>query len=152
MIIIKGQDEAAIVARIESELKGEEVDIFQADDTDYTMEQVLAFLGYNAKQARVYIGRIERNTRKVDEDIRATNELLVPISMYFSYLCQESLPESQLTMRMRQDKAQRLRAEMREREREAQLDEIRSREGLKGMLQQQRDTSAKLQSEGKAPE
>jgi hypothetical protein len=89
LIIVKGDDEAAIVARIEKELRGEDIEIFQSDDTEYSMEQVLAFLGYNAKQTRIYVGRLERNTRRIEEDIRASSRLLEPMAAFFTIMLEE---------------------------------------------------------------
>jgi len=112
MITIKGKDEAAIVARIERELKGEEVDIFLSDDIDFSLEQVLAFLGYNAKQTRVYIGRLERNSRKLEEDVRELNALLTPMSMFFARMIEDMYPDHMLPQSIRVNKERRERYEL----------------------------------------
>lgn len=151
MIIIKGDDEAAIVARIEKELKGEEVDIFQSDETTYSMEQVLGFLGYNAKQARVYIGRIERNSRRLEENIRDTNSLLEPISMYFSALVEDSFPEQMLTLQQRTNKKARERWQRLELERADKREAARA-SGVMKSLEDQKATTQRLRDEGKFPE
>ena len=90
MIIIKSQDDAATTALLERALKGQDIDIFQSDDDEYTPEELMSMLAYNAKQSRIYIGRLERNTRRLEEDMRSVARLLEPIASLATYQLEQT--------------------------------------------------------------
>lgn len=83
MIIVKCRDEAAATAAIEKALRGnEDVEILQSDTEDYTTEEVMSILMYNTAQSRKYIGRLERNTRSIDGNLKSISRLLEPLATY----------------------------------------------------------------------
>jgi hypothetical protein len=90
MIIIRSEKEAAVVAALDKLFQGDEsVSILQSED-EVTMEELAASMAFNAKQSRIYIGRLERNTRKLDESMRAIERYLEPMAAYFAYLLAET--------------------------------------------------------------
>ena len=85
MIIIRAeseQEEQEIAALLEQTLKGRDVDVFQNDNDEHTTEDILTFLAYNTKQVRIYIGRIERNTRSIETQLKEVNKNLAPLAAY----------------------------------------------------------------------
>jgi hypothetical protein len=83
MIIIRAnteQEEQEIAALVEQALKGREVDVFQNENAEHTVEDIMTFLAYNTKQVRVYVGRIERNTRLIEQELRQIGRYLAPVS------------------------------------------------------------------------
>jgi hypothetical protein len=84
MIIVKCDDEAAATAAIEKALRGTDVEILQSDTEDYTTEEIMAVLMYNTTQGRKYIGRLERNTRSIDANLRQVAKLLEPLATYLT--------------------------------------------------------------------
>lgn len=89
-LIIKSDNESAIAAAIERQFKDGELEILQSEDEQYTTEEILRFLAYNTKQLRVYVGRLERNTRRVDDGIGDLIKTLEPISAFFTFLLAEN--------------------------------------------------------------
>lgn len=104
MILIRSDDDAATTAAIERALKGQEVDIFQSDDETYTTEELLKMLAYNAKQTRIYVGRLERNTRRLEEDVRSVSRLLEPLATYMTYLLAETGDDPVLLEQLRKNR------------------------------------------------
>ena len=105
MITIKGKDEAAIVARIEKELKGEDVDIYITeegeDGHELTAEELLARMSYNLNRSRIYIGRLVGNTQREYEESRELNELLLPMSLYFAAKIEKDYPSTTFSVRLK---------------------------------------------------
>lgn len=86
MIIIKAANEAEVVGKIEAALSGEEIELIQDDEEEFTLEQAVGSVAYNALKVRHYLGRVERNTRKQEEAMRQLAEILSPIAVYAEYL------------------------------------------------------------------
>lgn len=53
----------------------------------------MAVLAYNAINTRKYTGRIERNTRKLEEDIRHISKQLEPVAGFFTMLLEEAMAD-----------------------------------------------------------
>lgn len=72
IIITNAEDEAKLAAELSRTL-GPDVEVFQSseEDDDFTVEQWLGILAYNARQSRTYVGRLERNTKAIGEHLRS---------------------------------------------------------------------------------
>jgi hypothetical protein len=81
--------EEEIVKKVEAALRNEEVSVFIADDESFTIEQLMSMGVYNLLKTRTYVGRLERNTRKMDEGLDDLRDLLAPVSVYFSKLLED---------------------------------------------------------------
>ncbi len=60
---------------VEQALKGINAEIAEVD-TEIDLLDIAASIAYNEKQQRVYMGRIERNTRLIHEEVRNTSKSL----------------------------------------------------------------------------
>lgn len=109
MIIIKSPDEAAATAAIERALQGQDdVEIFQSEDDEYTAEELMTMLAYNAKQTRVYVGRLERNTRRMEEDLRQMGRLLEPLATLATSIIVEQGDDAELLSTLRRERERKL--------------------------------------------
>lgn len=60
---------------IEQALKGVDAEIAEVDDKPEVID-IAAYMSYNIKQQRVYLGRVEKNTREIKNEIAVLNETL----------------------------------------------------------------------------
>lgn len=89
MIVITGQNEESLIGQLESVLKDEEVSMYIADDEAFTLEQLASMGVFNLQKTRQYVGRLERNTRKIDESIKDVGSMLEPVTLFFQILLDE---------------------------------------------------------------
>lgn len=64
-----------VMRTVEQALKGVDVQIAEVDDVPDVID-IAAYMSYNIKQQRVYLGRVEKNTRELKNEIVTLNELL----------------------------------------------------------------------------
>lgn len=109
MIIIKSPDEAATTAAIERALQGhDDVEIFQSEEDEYSTEELMTMMVYNAKQSRVYIGRLERNTRRLEEDLRQMLRYLEPLATFATLMIIEQGEDVELLNDLRKKREQKI--------------------------------------------
>lgn len=64
-----------VMRTVEQALKGVDVQIAEVDDVPDVID-IAAYMSYNIKQQRVYLGRVEKNTRELKNELVTLNELL----------------------------------------------------------------------------
>lgn len=64
-----------VMRTVEQALKGVDVQIAEVDDVPDVLD-IAAYVSYNIKQQRVYLGRVEKNTRELKNELVTLNELL----------------------------------------------------------------------------
>lgn len=64
-----------VMRTVEQALKGIDVQIAEVDDVPDVID-IAAYVSYNVKQQRVYLGRVEKNTRELKNELVTLNELL----------------------------------------------------------------------------
>lgn len=155
MITIKGKDETAILARIEKELKGEDISIFITEEDDEGNElpinEILARAAYNLNRSRIYLGRLVGNTQRQYEATEAMNETLLPISLYFTAMLEDLYPDGMLPLKIKKTLDQRRRGLQRKHAFEEKLEAEMEEVGPKALLRKQRETLERLKAEGLAP-
>lgn len=84
MIIISGGDDSRMREIIKNALtEADEPFILTEDESDIiSTEQAISLIVYNASKIRTYLGRLERNTRKLEEDLRHQAEHVEQISQF----------------------------------------------------------------------
>lgn len=84
MIIISGGDDSRMKEIIETALTeaGESFTLSEDESDTMTAEQATALMVYNASKVRTYLGRLERNTRKQEEDLKRQADHLNTIAMF----------------------------------------------------------------------
>lgn len=77
MIHVNCDDEIKqdVLRAIEQALKGIPAEIAEVDDTPDVID-IAAYMSYNIKQNRVYLGRVEKNTREIKNELSTLNETL----------------------------------------------------------------------------
>lgn len=64
-----------VMRTVEQALKGVDVQIAEVDDTPNVID-IAAYMSYNIKQQRVYLGRVEKNTRELKMEVSKFIEIL----------------------------------------------------------------------------
>lgn len=85
MIIISAhteEEEQEIAALLEQTLKDRDVQLLQNDGQELNIEATAQSIAYNAKQLRIYTGRLERNTRNIEQTFRKLEAHLGVIASY----------------------------------------------------------------------
>lgn len=158
MITIKTKDDAAILARIEKVLSGEDIDIFVTEEDEngdeLPLDKVIARISYNLNRSRIYMGRMVGNTQRQYEEARELNELLLPISIYFGLQISDMLPEHMLPRQTQRLVKSFERYEFLKKRsgKDEGIEEVNRQEiGPKAALSKQREMTEKLREEGKLP-
>lgn len=73
-----------MVEKIEAALSGYEVNLTNSDEA-LTDNQLLSMIAYNTERQRVYIGRLERNTRQMREEMVKSTKTILPLSALAEY-------------------------------------------------------------------
>jgi len=100
MIIIQPQnedEERNILTAVEKALRGVDADIYASDEGG-SIEEIAAYIAYNTKQQRIYTGRLERNSRRMQEELTGLNRLFEPVSAFFAELMEQEVPKSSLSL------------------------------------------------------
>lgn len=101
MIIISGGDDSRMREIIQDALtEAGEPFILTEDESDIiSTEQAVALVVYNANKIRTYLGRLERNTRKQEENLRSQavtmqniEAFLEPLGVYFETQLDDDVP------------------------------------------------------------
>lgn len=72
---IPEEERTTVLRAVEQALKGMSAEIAEVEDTPDVID-IAAYVSYNVKQQRVYLGRVEKNTREIKNELASLNELL----------------------------------------------------------------------------